>query len=130
MPHRLIKPAGVAAILLALATPVFALSEGERAALARTVDYIADHGISVVQSSDGGTLVVLETNLDHDIGAALHVVLGKDGIVVPEADLGPLAKITGLQVLKAPASVDVGQFDTLHVMDRDTNSVIGVAPLR
>ena len=130
MPRKLMKRAGVAVMLFALATPTFALSEGERAALARSVDYIADHGISVVQSSDGGTVLVLQTDFNDDIGTELRVILGKDGIFAREADLGPLARISGLQVFKAPPAIDVSQFDEVHVWDRETDSVIGVAPLR
>ena len=127
---KFLKHAGVAAMLLALTTPTFALSQDARTALARSVDYIADHGISVVQSTNGGTLVILQTDFDDDVGAELRVILGKDGMFAPEADLDPLAQIFGLQVFKARAAVDVSKFDEVHVWDRGTNSVIGVAPFR
>lgn len=127
---KFLRTAAISAVLLALSAPAFALSEDERSALARSVDYIADHGVSVVQSTDGGSLVILQTAFDDDVTADLRVVLGNGGMFAPEADLGQLAQITGLQVLKAPATVDVNQFDELHVLDRETNSLIGVAPLR
>ncbi len=125
------RPLALMVYLLTLAAPSFAVAHGAPSdELAGSLAYISEHGISVVQSSDGGTLLVLQTDLAKDIDANLRVILGNDGMFAPETDLGPLAKISGLQVLKAPATVDVSAFDELHIWDRDTNTVIGIAQLR
>lgn len=117
-------------IMLAFATPSFAQADGTSPnELARSVDYIADRGVSVVPSSDGGILIILETDFDHPMGRDLRVILGKDGMFLPDADLGALAQMSGLQVFKAPPTVDVMEFDEVHVWDRDADRVVGVAPL-
>lgn len=121
---------GSVVVMLALAPPSFAQAHGTSPdGLARSVDYIADRGVSVVPSSDGGLMIVLETDFDHPMERDLRVILGKDGMFVPDADLGALAQMSGLQVFKAPPTVDVMQFDEVHLWDRDAGQVVGVVPL-
>ncbi len=94
-----------------------------------TIDYITANGVSVVQSSDGGSMVVLETDFDTRNHAELRVLLGRDGMFTREADLGPLARVTGLQVFKAPPNVDMQQFTEVHIWNPQHNVVVGIAPL-
>ncbi|WP_341368953.1 DM13 domain-containing protein [Yoonia sp. BS5-3] len=120
----------VCALLVALFLPNITPAHGDETDhLTRAVDYIAQHGVSAVPSSDGGTLLVLQTQFDHAGDPDLRILLGKDGIPAPETDLGPLAQITGLQVFKAPPTMDIAQFDSLHIWDSAAGRHIGAAPL-
>ncbi len=87
------------------------------------------HGVSVVQSSDGGSLVVLETEFKTRNTAELRVLLGRNGVPAREADLGSLARVSGLQVFRAPPSVDVSTFSEVYIWNPQNNVVVGVAPL-
>lgn len=95
----------------------------------RVMAYIADHGVSVVPTGDGGAFVVLETEFVTHGTPELHIILGKDGVLMPEADLGTLQKITGLQVFRTPATLDIDGFNEVHVWDSQNKIVVGVAPL-
>jgi hypothetical protein len=120
-----------ATLYLTALNPAFAQTQEELSAqFSSSMDHIARHGVTVVPSSDGGSLVILETAFDTRSNAELHVLLGKDGMFAPEMDLGPLAKITGLQVFRAPASIDISSFNEVHVWNPQSNIVVGVAPLQ
>ncbi|MFG5383064.1 MULTISPECIES: hypothetical protein [unclassified Yoonia] len=94
------------------------------------INYIAEHGVSVINTGNGPALIVLETALGPDVDADLRLHLGKDGVANPAANLGRLAKIRGLQVFEAPASIDISDFNELHIWNADVGAPIGFAPLR
>ncbi|MEL6839640.1 MAG: hypothetical protein AAFP85_10130 [Pseudomonadota bacterium] len=128
---RIVQSAlGAAALSLSLFTPATVLANDHLLSqFSHTVDYITEHGVSVVKSSDGGALVVLETDFNTRNSAELRLLLGKDGLFTREADLGPLAHLTGLQVFRAPPGVDMQQFTELHIWNPQHDVVVGVAPL-
>jgi hypothetical protein len=122
---------GAAALCVAFVGPAIAQSNEDLSTqFSRSIDHIREHGVTVVPSGDGGSLVILETAFDTRSNAELHLLLGKDGMFAPEANLGPIAKITGLQVFKTPASVDISRFNEVHVWNPQNNVVVGVAPLQ
>lgn len=94
------------------------------------VDYIKSHGISVIDQGNGTSLIVLETALSSGMRPELRVRLGRDGVASPAADLGALQKITGLQVFQAPTSVNISDFNELHIWNVDAGVRIGIAPLK
>ena len=119
-----------AAVSLTLLQPVSAQANDSLPdAFSHTIDHINDHGVSVVQSSDGGSLVVLETEFKTRNTAELRVLLGRNGVPAREADLGSLARVSGLQVFRAPPSVDVSTFSEVYIWNPQNNVVVGVAPL-
>mgnify|MGYP001793619215 CR=1 FL=1 len=121
---------GAAALSLSLLSPSVASADDHvLAQYAHTVDYIAAHGVSVVRSSDGGALVVLETDFNTRDRAELRLLLGRDGRPTPDADLGRLNRVKGLQVFKAPAHVNVQDFTEVHIWHPQKDIVIGSAPL-
>lgn len=120
----------VTALLLALSTPVSAQANEELSnQFSHTVAYIAEHGVSVVSSSDGGSLIILETSFQTSDDTELHILLGKDGIFAPEADLGKLSHINGLQVFRTPATINISGFNEIHLWNPEYGVVVGVTPL-
>lgn len=94
-----------------------------------TIAHIRDHGISVVPSSDGGSLLVLQTDFTTKDDPELRVLLGKDGMFAPDTDLGQLSYINGLQVFRTPSSMDISGFNEVYLWNPQNNVVVGVAPL-
>ena len=94
------------------------------------INYITEHGVSVIDTGNGPALIVLETALGPDMDGNLRLHLGKDGVANPAADLGRLAKIRGLQVFEAPASINISEFNELHIWSVDLGRPVGIAPLR
>ena len=131
MRHLLTVILSSTALWISLPNPVFAQSNEDLSVqFSRTIDHIKEHGVSVVPSSDGGSLVILETAFDTRSNAELRLLLGKDGMFTPETDLGRIAKTTGLQVFKVPASVDISGYNEVYVWNPQNKVVIGVAPLQ
>jgi len=119
-----------AAFSLTLLMPTSALAEDHlQSQFSHTIDYITEHGVSVVRSSDGGSLVVIETDFNTRNRSELRLLLGRDGMFMPEADLGPLARVTGLQVFKAPPGLDIQQYTEVHIWNPQHNVIVGFAPL-
>ena len=94
------------------------------------MNYITERGVSVINTGNGPALIVLETALGPEVDSDLRLHLGKDGVANPAADLGRLAKIRGLQVFEAPASIDISDFNELHIWNADVGARVGIAPLR
>ncbi len=128
---RLIKVVvAAAAIAIGTVNPAVVLADdGVNSQVQEVLDHIAAHGVSVIHTSDGGAMVVIETNYTTRGVPELRVGLGRDGVFMPGTDLGTLRKITGLQTFKAPASVNIDDYDTLYIWDPRASAPISVAPL-
>ena len=113
----------------ALSGAVAQANETDTGEWSQAVDYIKSHGISVIEQGDGPALIVLETALSSRPVPDMRVRLGRDGVASPSADLGALQKITGLQVLQAPNSLNINDFNELHIWNAETGHRIGIAPL-
>ena len=121
---------GAAALSISFSNPTFAQNNDALSAqFSDAIANIANHGVSVVPASDGGHLVVLETSFDTRSTVSLRLLLGSNGRVAPEADLGPLRKITGLQVFRIPSDLDISGYNEVYVWNPKDSAVIGVAPL-
>ena len=120
-----------AAFAFALISPPSALAaETDLGRWSEEVAYINDHGVSVIESGGGNAMIVLETGFGGAAGPEMRLQLGRDGVTSHAADLGPLAKITGLQVFEAPRGINIADFNELHIWDADQGALIGVAPLK
>lgn len=128
---RLFQPAlGAAALSISLIVPLFAQADDHLLSqFSHTINHINAHGVSVVRASDGGNLVVIETDFNTNHTAELRLLLGRDGTFTREADLGALARVTGLQVFKAPPDMNIAQFSEVHIWSPQHDVVVGVAPL-
>lgn len=130
MPHILKMFLGAFALSTTLLTP--ALGQGNDALSAQFSDeiaYIANHGVTVVPASNGGHHVVLQTSFDTRNTAALRLLLGKNGHMASNADLGPVRKITGLQVFRVPANLDISGFNEIYIWNPNSNAAVRVAAL-
>ena len=122
--------AGAAALLLGLALPMSATAQNMvDSDIQEVLDHIKAHGVSVIRTSDGGAMLVLETQFGSGRLPELRVGLGRDGMFMPGTDLGTLRKITGMQVFRAPPSLDIDEFDTLVIYDPSAAVPVGLAPL-
>ena len=72
---------------------------------------------------------MLETDFKTTNRAELRILLGRNGAASPEADLGSLARVTGLQVFRAPPHVDVTAYTDVYIWNPQNNVIVGVAPL-
>jgi hypothetical protein len=130
MPHILKMLIGATALSMTLLTP--ALGQGHDALSAHFSDeiaYIANHGVTVVPTSNGGHHVILQTSFGTRNTTALRLLLGKNGSMAPETDLGPLRKITGLQVFRVPADLDISGFNEVYIWNPKNNAAVRVAAL-
>jgi len=122
---------GAIAIGLGLLAPVAASSnETEVGRWSDEINYIKSHGVSVIENGNGTALIVLETAFGSDRAPDMRLHLGRDGVLNPSANLGPVAKIKGLQVFEAPASLNISEFNELHIWNIDDGTSLGVAPLK
>ncbi|MFQ1699027.1 hypothetical protein ACJ5NV_00395 [Loktanella agnita] len=119
-----------AALLTGLSGPLPALAQSAvDPNVQHVLDHINAHGVSVVRTSDGGAMVILETDFATRGLPELRVSLGRDGVFMPDTDLGTLRKITGLQVFTAPSSINIEEYDTLFIWDPRAATPVGLAPL-
>lgn len=119
------------AVAAVVACPAVASGdEGATGSWSEHVNFITERGVSVVQSDAGGNMIVLETVPSPDSAVNVHVVLGKDGVADPGADLGKLRDMRGLQVFKAPNTMDMSRFNEIYLWNADRNAAIGVVPIR
>lgn len=117
-----------AALTLGAMLPAQA-DEGVNPHIQHVLDHINAHGVSVIRTADGGAMVVLETDFTSRGLPELRVGLGRNGVFMPETDLGTLRKISGLQVFTAPASINIDDYDTLYIWDPRAAIPVGLAPL-
>jgi hypothetical protein len=125
------RPLGATILILGLLFPVnSSANETETGRWSDEINYIRSHGVSVIQNGNGSALIVLETAFGSSGAPDMRLHLGKDGVVNPAADLGPVSKIRGLQVFEAPATLNILDFNELHIWNVEENAVLGVAPLK
>lgn len=128
MKYRL--KAGAAALLLGLALPLSATAQNmSDPGIQEVLDHIKAHGVSVIRTSDGGAMLVLETDFGSGRLPELRVGLGRNGEFMPGTDLGTLRKITGMQVFRAPPTLNIDEFDALVIYDPRAAMPVGLAPL-
>ena len=92
-------------------------------------DHITTGGVSIVKTSNGGAIVILDTNFSLDGAPDPSVGFGKDGEYVAATDLGDLGELNGLQVFVVPASVNVDDFNEVYIWCDQFSVSLGVASL-
>jgi len=85
--------------------------------------------ISASADSDGGAVVILDSNFSLDGAPDPRVGFGKDGKFVDASDLGALTQKEGLQVYIVPASVNVDDFNEVYIWCKKFAVPLGVASI-
>ena len=93
-------------------------------------DHITTGGVSIIKTSNGGAVVILDSNFSLDGAPDPRVGLGKSGKYVEASDLGALTKKDGLQVYVVPASVNVDDFNEVYIWCKKFAVPLGVAAVK
>lgn len=92
-------------------------------------DHITTGGVSVVETSGGGAIVILDTDFSLDGAPDPSVGFGIDGQYVAASDLGELTSINGLQVYIVPEGLDLADFNEIYIWCDEFSVPLGVAAL-
>jgi hypothetical protein len=92
-------------------------------------DHITTGGVSVVETSAGGAVVILDADFSLDGAPDPSVGFGIDGEYVAASDLGELTSINGLQVFVVPEGLDVADFNEIYIWCDEFSVPLGVAAL-
>ncbi|MEM7722939.1 MAG: DM13 domain-containing protein [Pseudomonadota bacterium] len=92
-------------------------------------DHITTGGVTVVETADGGAVLILDSDFSLDGAPDPRVGFGMDGEYTAEADVGALGELTGLQVYIVPANIDAASYNEVYIWCRQFNVPLGVAPL-
>ena len=92
-------------------------------------DHITTGNVSVVRTSNGGAVVILDTNFSLDGAPDPSVGFGKDGEYVEATSLGVLGELTGLQAFVVPPSVNIDDFNEVYIWCDQFSVSLGVASL-
>ena len=92
-------------------------------------DHITTGGVSIIKTSNGGAVVILDSNFSLDGAPDPKVGFGVDGKFIAASDLGELTKKDGLQVYVVPASVNVDDFNEVYIWCEEFAVPLGVATL-
>ena len=90
-------------------------------------DHITTGGVQIIKTADGGALVILDSDFSLDGAPDPRVGFGKDGTYDGDTDLGKLEQISGLQVYRVPASVNVDDFNEVYIWCLKFGVPLGVA---
>jgi hypothetical protein len=92
-------------------------------------DHITTGGVSVVETSAGGAVVILDADFSLDGAPDPSVGFGIAGEYVAASDLGELTSINGLQVFVVPEGLDVADFNEIYIWCDEFSVPLGVAAL-
>ena len=92
-------------------------------------DHITTGGVSIIKTSNGGAIVILDSNFSLDGAPDPKVGFGIDGQFVAASDLGELTNKDGLQAYVVPASVNVDDFNEVYIWCEQFAVPLGVAAL-
>lgn len=92
-------------------------------------NHLTTGGVQIVKTSDGGAVVILDTDFSLDGGPDPHVGFGVDGTYVDTSDLGDLQKLSGLQFYVVPPTINVDDFNEVYIWCQEVGVPLGVAPL-
>ncbi len=91
-------------------------------------DHATTGGVSVVRLADGSYAVELGPDFSLDGAPDPVVGFGADGYLAT-SKLGPLEALTGRQAYEVPASLDVADFNEVHIWCEAFSVPLGVARL-
>lgn len=92
-------------------------------------DHITTGGVSVVETSGGGAVVILDTDFSLDGAPDPSVGFGINGEYVAASDLGELTSINGLQAFIVPEGLDLADFNEIYIWCDEFSVPLGVAAL-
>lgn len=92
-------------------------------------DHITTGGVSVVETSGGGAVVILDTDFSLDGAPDPSVGFGINGEYVAASDLGELTSINGLQAFIVPDGLDLADFNEIYIWCDEFSVPLGVAAL-
>ena len=92
-------------------------------------DHITTGGIQIIKTSNGGAVVILDSDFSLDGAPDPRVGFGKGGAYADATDLGPLQQLNGVQVYIVPASVNVDDFNEVYIWCKKFAVPLGVASL-
>ena len=111
------------------AQPSFAEAPSVSGTFTGLSDHITTGGVSIVETAEGTTVVLLDANFSLDGAPDPSVGFGIDGVFVPASDLGALQDLNGFQAYVVPADVDVADFDEVYIWCDKFSVPLGVAAL-
>ncbi|MEP4198930.1 MAG: DM13 domain-containing protein [Aliishimia sp.] len=127
---RFLLPLVTAATLsFTAALPVQAGSSQLTGSFTGASDHITTGGVTVVKTSGGGAVVILDSDFSLDGAPDPRVGFGKDGAYVDGTDVGLLSSNTGLQVFIVPDSVNLDDLNEVYIWCLKFGVPLGVAAL-
>lgn len=125
--------------LMALALVALMMTGTAQAQMASTItatstfsglsDHITTGGVTIIKSASGN-LLVLESDFSLDGAPDPKFGFGNDGKYVEATEFGKLANLTGHQVYKIPASVDISKYSEVYVWCAKVGIPLGVASIK
>ena len=123
----------VAAASAAFIFGAASVAHAEAAPISGTFTGLSDHittgGVSIVETAEGTTVVLLDANFSLDGAPDPSVGFGVNGDYVAATDLGPLQNLNGLQAYIVPANLDVRDFDEVFIWCDQFSVPLGVAAI-
>jgi hypothetical protein len=92
-------------------------------------DHITTGGVSIIETAEGTTVVLLDANFSLDGAPDPSVGFGINGEYVSVTDLGALQNLNGLQAFVVPANVNVADFDEVYIWCEQFTVPLGVASI-
>lgn len=116
-----------------LAASVASVASADTVTASGTFSGLSDHittgGVSVVETSGGGAIVILDTDFSLDGAPDPSVGFGIDGQYIAASDLGELTSINGLQAYIVPEGLDLADFNEIYIWCDEFSVPLGVAAL-
>lgn len=91
-------------------------------------DHEVSGTVSIVKTETGFEIVMAD-NFMFDGAPDPKVALGKDGVYEPATQIEPLKSDSGAQRYLLPASIDVSQFNEVHIWCEKFSVGLAIAPL-
>lgn len=92
-------------------------------------DHVTTGGVTIIKSHSGN-LLVLEADFSLDGAPDPKFGFGNDGKYAKATEFGKLETLTGHQVYKIPASIDISTYNEVYVWCAKVGIPLGVASLK
>lgn len=92
-------------------------------------DHVTTGNVSIIKTTNGGAIVVLDTNFSLDGAPDPYVGFGKDGKFVVTSGLGSLENNAGLQAYVVPPGIKVDNYNEVYIWCKKFSVPLGVAVL-
>lgn len=93
-------------------------------------DHITTGSVTILNTENGGSVLVLGEDFSLDGAPDPSVGLGNDGKYVPLTNLGKMTKIKGFQIYQIPNDLDWSTYDEVYIWCEKFTVALGVASIK